>query len=95
MGVNISSQNELVAWKNGGNLKAIAKDVGNATSVQYISDEGFVRSIKNGSFTQPTDGIDVFQANGICGGCLGGEYPVPPQKTSLSGTDVFVARAVS
>ena len=95
LGVNISSKDELVAWKNGGDLKAIAKDVGNATSVQYISDEGFVRSIKNGSFAEPTEGIDVFRANGICGGCLGGEYPVPRENALLKSTDVFVPREVS
>ena len=68
---------ELVAWRNNGDSKKVAEEIG-ATSVNYISSEGFIRTrLKAGKdLVLPSNKKEIFLANGGCGGCLTGLHPI-------------------
>lgn len=77
LGVSMRTNNELIAWRNNGDSKKIAEEIG-ATSVNYISHAGFIKArLKSGKeLFLPSNKREVFLANGGCGGCLTGLYPV-------------------
>jgi len=75
LGVSMRTQEELVAWRNDGNLKDIAKEIG-ATSIMYITNENFVRARREQQTRIPEDSKEIFLVNGGCGGCITGIYPV-------------------
>jgi amidophosphoribosyltransferase len=76
LGVSIRSHEELIAAKHQGDPVRIAAEIG-ATSVNYISNIGLLKArIKNGQIAKVTDADDIFLANGGCGGCITGKYPV-------------------
>ena len=76
LGVSIRSDGELVAPKYGGDPAKIAKKIG-ATSVNYISNLGFIEAKYPGvKVTIPKNRDEIFVANGGCGGCITGLYPV-------------------
>lgn len=76
LGVSMRTNQELIANRNNGDEKAIAREL-KATSVRYISPEGFIRArIESGSIHLPKNPKEIFLANGGCGGCVTGIYPV-------------------
>lgn len=77
LGVSMRSNEELIAWRNNGDAKKIAEEIG-ATSVNYISHAGFIKArLKTGiNLVIPHNEKEIFLANGGCGGCLTGIYPV-------------------
>ena len=75
LGVSIRSDGELIAPKYSGDSVKIAKLIG-ATSVNYISNQGFVGCKYPGVKVKlPENKKEVFLANGGCGGCITGLYP--------------------
>jgi glutamine phosphoribosylpyrophosphate amidotransferase len=68
---------ELISSNNNEDPKRIAEEIG-ATSVNYISHAGFIKArLKTGKdLTMPHNQKEIFLANGGCGGCLTGLYPV-------------------
>jgi len=77
LGVSMRTHGELIAFRNQGDPKKIAREIG-ATSVNYISHEGFIQArLRSGAdLFIPEDRNEIFLANGGCGGCLTGRYPV-------------------
>ena len=77
LGVSMRTKEELIAWRNNSDPRKIAEEIG-ATSVNYISHEGFIKArLKSGKeLFLPQNKKEIFLANGGCGGCLTGFYPV-------------------
>jgi amidophosphoribosyltransferase len=77
LGVSMRTYGELISPNNNGDPKKIAEKIG-ATSVNYISHEGFIKArLKAGvGLVIPKDEREIFLANGGCGGCLTGLYPI-------------------
>lgn len=76
LGVSIRSGEELIATRHNGNSVKITKELG-ATSINYISPQGFIKArLIDTKITIPSDKSEIFMANGGCGGCITGLYPV-------------------
>jgi len=76
LGVSLRTDDELIAHRNHGDEKAIAREIG-ATSVNYISNEGFIKArTEFGKIYLPEDPKEIFLRNGGCGGCITGLYPI-------------------
>lgn len=76
LGVSIRTGEELIAANLQGNPKKIAKKI-KAASVNYISNEGFIKARLLGSkIVIPKNKQHIFLENGGCGGCITGIYPV-------------------
>ncbi len=76
LGVSLRTNNELIAFRNHGNEKAIAKEIG-ATSVNYISHEGFIKArTETRNIYLPGNPKEIFLRNGGCGGCITGLHPI-------------------
>lgn len=90
LGVSMRKRLELVAARNNGDVKAIAREIG-ATSVNYISPEGFLRAKNDNSFVLPEDPKEIFLANGGCGGCVTGLYPISKDGLIFEGPRVKVS----
>jgi len=81
LGVSMRTNNELIAYRHHGNVEAIAQEIG-ATSVEYISPEGFLNAWhQSGNILIPDDRREIFLANGACGGCVTGLYPISKDGT--------------
>jgi len=80
LGVSMRAYEELIAANNNGGPKKIAEEIG-ATSVNFISHAGFIKArLKAGKdLVMPHNQKEIFLANGGCGGCLTGLYPVSPE----------------
>jgi amidophosphoribosyltransferase len=91
LGTSTRDKDELIGARHDGDETAIAAEIG-AASVRYISPEGFVKSRRGEYYVQPKPEEDVFDRNGLCGGCFKvGEdnYPIP--REILTAQDVFVS----
>lgn len=76
LGVSMRTEQELIAHRHNADPKSIAREMG-ATSVNYISHKGFISARKKFSrVLQPKNIQEIFLANGGCGGCITGVYPV-------------------
>lgn len=76
LGVSMRTGKELIAYRLNSDPKKIAKEVG-ATSVNYISPEGFIKARKlTSDVAMPKNPKEIFLANGGCAGCITGLYPV-------------------
>ncbi|OGK21739.1 hypothetical protein A3C23_00200 [Candidatus Roizmanbacteria bacterium RIFCSPHIGHO2_02_FULL_37_13b] len=76
LGVSMRTRDELIAAQFDSNPKKIARAIG-ATSVNYISPEGFIQSRKASSkLIKPENPKEIFLANGGCAGCITGLYPI-------------------
>ena len=79
LGVSMRTNEELIAWRNNGDPKKIAEEIG-ATSINYISPAGFIRArLKSGRdliVPVPQNQKEIFLVNGGCGGCLTGLHPI-------------------
>ena len=76
LGVSIRTEEELIAARNKGDVDKIAKEIG-ATSIHYIQPDMFIRArLENAKLTKPQNPQDIFLANGGCGGCTNGRYPI-------------------
>lgn len=81
LGVSMRTESELIAARHNVdpfniNSREVAEEIG-ATSVSYITPEDLIRSRKpNGEVIIPNDSREIFLANGGCGGCITGLYPV-------------------
>lgn len=76
LGVSMRTRNELIAAQFDADPKKIAAAIG-ATSVNYISPEGFIKARKSSShIVKPENPKEIFMANGGCAGCITGIYPV-------------------
>lgn len=76
LGVSMRTHEELIAVRNNSDYAKIAKEIG-ATSVHYISREGFIKArTLSDNLVIPEDRDDIFLANGGCGGCLTGHHPI-------------------
>jgi len=76
LGASLRIQHELIAARHDGDVRKIAQESG-ATSVSYISSEGFNRAKTiSGIINVPEDPREIFMANGGCGGCVTGIYPI-------------------
>lgn len=80
LGVSMRTPEELIANRLNGDEEAIAKEIG-ATSVGYISPEGFLRARRESGLVIPKDPKDIFLVNGGCGGCVTGRYPIDKEGT--------------
>jgi hypothetical protein len=50
--------------------------------VHYISPKNFIKSrIESGQIHHPKDSSEIFLANGGCGGCVTGLYPISKDGT--------------
>ncbi len=76
LGVSIRTGEELIAARHSGDVCKIAKELG-ATSLHYISHTGFIKArLLENNFIKTKDPKEIFLANGGCGGCITGLYPV-------------------
>lgn len=76
LGVSMRTEEELVASRQQGDTAKIAQEIG-ATSVRYLSLSGFIRTrLLSGKLKIPKNKKEIFLANGGCGGCVTGIYPV-------------------
>lgn len=75
LGISIRSKEELIAFKKHNDPTEIAESIG-ARSITFITPENIIRAANNGEFVIPERDEEIFMANGFCGGCLGGVYPV-------------------
>lgn len=96
LGTSTRNQNELVAARHHGDEEAIAAEL-QVASVRYITAEGFLRGRRGNLYVEPQNGENIFDANGLCGGCFtegAGEYPYPREINSIDPVDVFVRPTV-
>jgi len=76
LGTSLRNLQELIAARHNGDERKIAQETG-ATSVSYISPEGFNRAkTLSGIINVPEDPREIFLANGGCGGCVTGLHPI-------------------
>ncbi len=76
LGVSIRSGGELIAARHSADSGKIAKELG-ATSLYYISNEGFIKArLMDQKMNKTNNPNELFLANGGCGGCVTGLYPV-------------------
>lgn len=77
LGVDLrgKEKEELIAARHNGDEVKIAQEIG-ATSVGYISPEGFIKARKESGIVIPDDPREIFLANEGCGGCVTGLYPI-------------------
>jgi len=75
LGVSLRTEEELIAARCHSDPKRIAAEIG-ATSVNYISYEGFIKARRFSKVKKTKSPKKIFLANGGCGGCLTGCYPV-------------------
>lgn len=76
LGVSMRTREELIAARHNADPERIAEEIG-ANSVNYISNEGFVRSKRpSGDIVIPKNQKEIFLANDGCGGCITGIYPI-------------------
>lgn len=81
LGVSMRTRDELIAAQFDADPEKIAKAI-SATSVTYISPEGFIKARKASSrVARPENIKEIFLANGGCGGCVTGLYPVAKDGT--------------
>lgn len=72
LGVSMRGHAELIAADG----KDVAQEIG-ADSVRYISHRGFLGArLPEGNIVNPKDPDEIFLANGGCGGCITGIYPI-------------------
>lgn len=76
LATSIREQDELIYYRHGGNLKTIAQEI-KATSVGYLNPLGWITAeVGKENVIIPEDPRDLFLANGFCGGCITGRYPI-------------------
>lgn len=76
LGVSTRTKEELIGAQCHMDLREIARRIG-ATSVAATSDLGVIRALKPDSeIVIPEDPREIYLANGLCGGCVTGLYPV-------------------
>ena len=75
LGVSMRTKEELIAARHNGDSAKVAEAIG-ATSVRYISHEGFIRARTGKKPETPSNPNEIFLANGGCGGCITGVYPI-------------------
>lgn len=81
LGVSMRTKEELIAAQYNSDPIQIAEAIG-ATSVNYISPEGFIQSRKaHSKIVKPENSKEIFLANGGCAGCITGLYPVAKDGT--------------
>ena len=81
LGVSMRTEDELIAHHFNSDPKKIAEDIG-ATSVTYISPEGFIKARKlSTDIVKPENPKEIFLANGGCSGCITGLYPIAKDGT--------------
>jgi len=83
LGVSFRTRDELLAAQMDNDWGKIARYIG-ADSVAFISNEGLIQAARECSIQElihPVDKHDIFAANGFCGGCVTGVYPVSSEGT--------------
>lgn len=75
LGVSMRTTEELIAAQFAGDPQKVAGAIG-ATSVNYISPENFIRARLGKDPKIPANPKEIFLANGGCGGCVTGIYPI-------------------
>ena len=76
LGVSIRTHEELIASRHNGDSGKIAKELG-TSSIRYISNRGFIKArLLSNYIVVPKDQDEIFLANGGCGGCVTGHYPI-------------------
>ncbi len=83
LGVSFRSRNELLAAIYDNDWQKMAEYLG-ADSVAFISNEGMLMAAKECSaedLVRPEHPAEIYAANGYCGGCTTGVYPVMPEGT--------------
>ncbi|MBI3289948.1 hypothetical protein HYZ78_00960 [Candidatus Microgenomates bacterium] len=89
LGVSMRAEDELIASRLGADEVKIAEEIG-ATSVNYISHEGFIRA-RTGKVIIPENPKEIFLANGGCGGCITGIHPVSKEGIIFDSNDLVPA----
>lgn len=82
LGVSIRTHEELIAYRQNGDVAAMAKEIG-AKTVEFISPIGFIKSVQGDHYEDGNDPRDVFDRNRMCGGCITGDYPYSPEAPSI------------
>lgn len=75
LGVSIRTREELIAYNCQNDSKKIAEEIG-ATSVNYISNAGFIKARSIFTKVKKITDKKVFLENNGCGGCITGIYPI-------------------
>jgi amidophosphoribosyltransferase len=77
LGISTRSNEELIAYIYKKNREAIAKAIG-ADDIIYILQKELIQSIigPRRQIIIPENPAEIFKANGLCGGCMTGVYPV-------------------
>ena len=80
LAISFREEKELLANLCDGDWQKMADHIG-ATSVGFISNEGIVRAGRHigQNIVIPRNEKDIFLANGWCGGCVTGKFPVDKQ----------------
>jgi len=83
LGVSFRSLGELIAVQMGNDWEKIAEEIG-ADSVAFVSNVGIIQAARECEVEDiviPDDSREIFRANGYCGGCTTGVYPIMPEGT--------------
>ncbi len=83
LGVSFRSRGELIAVQMGNDWDKIAEEIG-ADNVAFVSHKGIIQAARECDIEDlviPDDSREIFMANGYCGGCATGVYPVMPEGT--------------
>ncbi|MBP9690554.1 hypothetical protein KBD81_00580 [Candidatus Woesebacteria bacterium] len=81
LGVSFRSREELLAAQMGNDWGKIANFIG-ADSVAFISHEGIIQAAREfQGIMRPRNQDEIYMANGFCGGCVTGVYPVNSKGT--------------
>ena len=83
LGVSFRTQDELLAAKMENDWKVMAAYIG-ADSIAFISSVSIIKVAREcdvSNLVFPPDEKEIFAANGFCGGCVTGVYPVTQEGT--------------
>lgn len=75
MGMDFPKSDELIAYRNKGNIKAIAEEIG-AASLHYATHGQVVAAATGNPELAKKFDKHVYEENGFCGACFTGIYPV-------------------
>lgn len=93
LGVSFRSLGELIAVQMGNDWDKIAQEIG-ADSVAFVSNVGILQAAREcdaDDLVIPEDSRELFAANGYCGGCTTGVYPITSEGTIYRSTKQPIA----